>query len=384
MARGKVQLRRIENPVHRQVTFCKRRAGLLKKARELSVLCDADIGIIIFSAHGKLYDLATTGTMEELIERYKSASGEQANGCGDQRMDPKQEAMVLKQEINLLQKGLRYIYGNRANEHITVEELNALERYLEIWMYNIRSAKEGMLKAANEILQEKIVEQNGLINVAAGGSGYGGQLHTILRQRGLDPELLRPFVTPGALDPFAALAFTSRSGISAFSRALPSSPPRCPISDAASALPFTVAALGSDADLLDGAFLSRLCRDAAAGRVSVLVPDVPTSAGLVEALGSGSGRRVLCPVPDVVSLREPPVVPGFLAGLEAAGWVAVRAPAYITSWAGRRCAEALVAAEAAPPDAVVFTSTADGQATVHRYSSAARGADSDTVPGANI
>nr|ASZ79947.1 MADS26 [Phyllostachys edulis] len=180
MARGRVQLRRIENPVHRQVTFCKRRAGLLKKARELSVLCEADIGIIIFSAHGKLYDLATTGTMEELIGRYKSASeGMQADGCGDQRMDPKQEAMVLKQEINLLQKGLRYIYGNRANEYMTVEEMNALETYLEIWMYNIRSAKmqimiqeiqalkskEGMLKAANEILQEKIVEQNGLIDV---------------------------------------------------------------------------------------------------------------------------------------------------------------------------------------------------------------------------
>ncbi|KAF0919705.1 hypothetical protein E2562_030953 [Oryza meyeriana var. granulata] len=202
--------------------------------------------------------------------------------------------------------------------------------------------------------------------------GYGGQLHAILQQRGAqplpvptiaicahDPDLLRPFVTPGALDPFAALVFTSRSGISALSRALPSSPARCPISDAASALPFTVVALGSDADLLDGAFLSRLCRDAAAGRVSVLVPDVPTPAGLVEALGSGSGRRVLCPVPDVVSLREPPVVPGFLAGLEAAGWVAVRAPAYIMSWAGPRCAEALVAAEAAPPDAVVFTSTAE-------------------------
>jgi hypothetical protein len=35
----------------------------------------------------------------------------------------------------------RYIYGNRANEHMSVEELNALERYLEIWMFNIRSAK---------------------------------------------------------------------------------------------------------------------------------------------------------------------------------------------------------------------------------------------------
>jgi hypothetical protein len=35
----------------------------------------------------------------------------------------------------------RYIYGNRANEHMNVDELNALERYLEIWMYNTRSAK---------------------------------------------------------------------------------------------------------------------------------------------------------------------------------------------------------------------------------------------------
>jgi hypothetical protein len=61
MARGKVQLKRIENPVHRQVTFCKRRAGLLKKAKELSVLCDAEIGLVIFSAHGKLYELATKG-----------------------------------------------------------------------------------------------------------------------------------------------------------------------------------------------------------------------------------------------------------------------------------------------------------------------------------
>jgi SRF-type transcription factor (DNA-binding and dimerisation domain) len=61
MARGKVQMRRIENPVHRQVTFCKRRAGLFKKAKELSVLCDAQIGIMIFSSHGKFFELVTNG-----------------------------------------------------------------------------------------------------------------------------------------------------------------------------------------------------------------------------------------------------------------------------------------------------------------------------------
>ena len=63
MARGKVQMRKIENPVHRQVTFCKRRMGLLKKAKELSVLCDAAIGVIVISPHGKIYDLATNGSV---------------------------------------------------------------------------------------------------------------------------------------------------------------------------------------------------------------------------------------------------------------------------------------------------------------------------------
>jgi hypothetical protein len=67
MARGKVQIRRIENPAHRQVTFSKRRMGLLKKANELSVLCDADIGVIVFSPHGMMYELATNGSVSRSL-----------------------------------------------------------------------------------------------------------------------------------------------------------------------------------------------------------------------------------------------------------------------------------------------------------------------------
>ncbi|XP_042455645.1 MADS-box protein J2-like [Zingiber officinale] len=60
MVRGKTQIRRIENLASRQVTFSKRRRGLLKKAFELSVLCDVEIGLIIFSAHGKLYEFTSS------------------------------------------------------------------------------------------------------------------------------------------------------------------------------------------------------------------------------------------------------------------------------------------------------------------------------------
>ncbi|KAI7725336.1 hypothetical protein M8C21_029684 [Ambrosia artemisiifolia] len=59
MGRGKVQLKRIENKINRQVTFSKRRGGLLKKAHEISVLCDAEVALIVFSNKGKLFEFST-------------------------------------------------------------------------------------------------------------------------------------------------------------------------------------------------------------------------------------------------------------------------------------------------------------------------------------
>uniref|UniRef100_F6HAQ1 MADS-box domain-containing protein n=1 Tax=Vitis vinifera TaxID=29760 RepID=F6HAQ1_VITVI len=60
MVRGKIQMRRIENATSRQVTFSKRRNGLLKKAYELSVLCDAEVAVIIFSQKGRLYEFSSS------------------------------------------------------------------------------------------------------------------------------------------------------------------------------------------------------------------------------------------------------------------------------------------------------------------------------------
>ncbi|MFS7949186.1 putative transcription factor MADS-type1 family [Helianthus anomalus] len=60
MARTKIKIKRIDNITARQVTFSKRRRGLLKKAEELAVLCDADVALIIFSATGKLFEYASS------------------------------------------------------------------------------------------------------------------------------------------------------------------------------------------------------------------------------------------------------------------------------------------------------------------------------------
>ena len=60
MGRGKIVIKRVDNSTSRQVSFSKRINGLLKKARELSILCDAEVGVIVFSGTGRLYDFANS------------------------------------------------------------------------------------------------------------------------------------------------------------------------------------------------------------------------------------------------------------------------------------------------------------------------------------
>uniref|UniRef100_A0A7N0T6N7 Uncharacterized protein n=1 Tax=Kalanchoe fedtschenkoi TaxID=63787 RepID=A0A7N0T6N7_KALFE len=177
MARGKVQMKRIENPVHRQVTFCKRRAGILKKAKELSVLCDAEIGVFIFSAHGKLFEYASKGDMQGLIDRYtKSTTGEtplhQETEYSAFQKDAIEEINMLKKEIESLQQVMRFMFGGGTGT-MNVDELHVQEKHLEALIYHIRSTKmeamfqeietlknkEGVLKAANSFLQQKMHER---------------------------------------------------------------------------------------------------------------------------------------------------------------------------------------------------------------------------------
>ncbi|XP_028771698.1 MADS-box protein AGL24-like [Neltuma alba] len=66
MTRKKIEIRKIDNITARQVTFSKRRRGLFKKAKELATLCDAEIGLIVFSSTGKLHDYASTRSLPSL------------------------------------------------------------------------------------------------------------------------------------------------------------------------------------------------------------------------------------------------------------------------------------------------------------------------------
>uniref|UniRef100_A0A0D9WU30 MADS-box domain-containing protein n=1 Tax=Leersia perrieri TaxID=77586 RepID=A0A0D9WU30_9ORYZ len=76
MGRGKIEIKRIENATNRQVTYSKRRTGIMKKARELTVLCDAQVAIIMFSSTGKYHEFCSPSTdIKGIFDRYQQAIG---------------------------------------------------------------------------------------------------------------------------------------------------------------------------------------------------------------------------------------------------------------------------------------------------------------------
>eukprot|EP01096_Ripella_sp_DP13-Kostka_P003219 TRINITY_DN1465_c0_g2_i1.p1 TRINITY_DN1465_c0_g2~~TRINITY_DN1465_c0_g2_i1.p1 ORF type:complete len:464 (-),score=217.27 TRINITY_DN1465_c0_g2_i1:362-1753(-) len=69
MGRNKIPIEKIQNERNRHATFAKRKNGLVKKAMELSILCDCDVALIIFGTNNKLFQYSSSD-MEKVLLRY--------------------------------------------------------------------------------------------------------------------------------------------------------------------------------------------------------------------------------------------------------------------------------------------------------------------------
>lgn len=152
MGRGKIVIRRIDNCTSRQVTFSKRRKGLIKKAKELAILCDAQVGLVIFSSTGKLYEYANT-SMKSVIERYNICKEDQQVTNPESEVKFWQrEADILRQQLQSLQENHRQLMGEQLYG-LSIRNLQDLESQLELSLQGVRMKKE-------KILTDEIQELN--------------------------------------------------------------------------------------------------------------------------------------------------------------------------------------------------------------------------------
>ncbi|XP_022844361.1 MADS-box protein JOINTLESS-like [Olea europaea var. sylvestris] len=171
MAREKIQIKKIDNTSARQVTFSKRRKGLLKKAKELSVLCDADVALIIFSSTGKLFEFASS-SMKDILEKHdlhtknlekleQSSLELQNEGIPKQLVEDSNYSRLSK-EVAERSHQLRYMKGKELQE-LSIEELQKLERSLETGLSRVIDKKsEKIMKEINQLQQKRmeLMEEN--------------------------------------------------------------------------------------------------------------------------------------------------------------------------------------------------------------------------------
>ncbi|KAJ8747975.1 hypothetical protein K2173_012948 [Erythroxylum novogranatense] len=184
MGRVKLQIKRIENTTNRQVTFSKRRSGIIKKAYELSVLCDVDVALLMFSPSGRLSLFSGNKSIEDILMRYVNLSeherGRKTNSRqpfqflqrslsklkaeGDRSYQPpsspadndfqveelQQEIARLQSQIEKMQKNLRIFEGDFS--HITtLYEAEYQEQILEETLKLVRMHKARISAKTSEV-----------------------------------------------------------------------------------------------------------------------------------------------------------------------------------------------------------------------------------------
>ncbi|VFQ71892.1 unnamed protein product [Cuscuta campestris] len=157
MGRGKTEMKKIEKVSNRQVTFSKRKAGLLKKAKELSILCDAQVAVIIFSTTGRLFQFSSS-SMEHVLAKYSKTSFASDFAAVGNGSEP--EVGALRSELANLHQLHRHMTGKDLSG-LSLKELQHLEHQLAEGILSVKDMKEKILfkQLENSRLQIKIENQ---------------------------------------------------------------------------------------------------------------------------------------------------------------------------------------------------------------------------------
>ncbi|KAL8098114.1 hypothetical protein AgCh_031035 [Apium graveolens] len=145
MGRVKLKIKRLENTSNRQVTYSKRRGGILKKAKELSILCDIDIVLLMFSPTGKpTMFTGARSNIEDVIARFAQlTSQERAKRKLESLEVLRKTFKKLDHDINI-DEFLCSSHWSNPDEIDNIEHLRQMEESLSQSLSQIRIHKENL------------------------------------------------------------------------------------------------------------------------------------------------------------------------------------------------------------------------------------------------
>ncbi|XP_020148658.1 MADS-box transcription factor 16 [Aegilops tauschii subsp. strangulata] len=151
---GKFEIKRIEDATSRQVSYSKRRSGIMKKARELAVLCDAQVAVVMLSSTGKHHHFCSDGAdIKGIFDRYQQATG---TSLWTEQYENMQRTLSRLKSIN---RNLRTEIRQRMGEDLDAlefKELRGLEQNVDAALEVVRQRKYHVITRQTEIYKKKV------------------------------------------------------------------------------------------------------------------------------------------------------------------------------------------------------------------------------------
>lgn len=189
----------------RQVTFSKRRRGLFKKAEELSVLCDAEVALLIFSSTGKLFNYSSSN-MKDILSRY-SLHSNNINKLDQPSLELQLEntnIMRMSKEISDKTRHLKQMRGEDL-QGLNIEDLQQLEKMLESGLGRVLETKSERVMNEISTLEQKslqLLEENKqlkdkIVELGKGKRNVGLESNVAAQEEGMSSESVTNICSSG-------------------------------------------------------------------------------------------------------------------------------------------------------------------------------------------
>ncbi|KAG9132282.1 hypothetical protein Leryth_012962 [Lithospermum erythrorhizon] len=155
MGRGRIEIKKIENTTNRQVTYSKRRNGIIKKANELTVLCDAKVCLIMYANSRKLHEYTSPSTTtKKMIDLYQQTVGVDLWSSHYEKMQNNLER--LKEINNNLRREISLRKGEDASGLTSLAEMVDRQENMTNALSEIRQRKYHVIKTQTGTTNKKV------------------------------------------------------------------------------------------------------------------------------------------------------------------------------------------------------------------------------------